>query len=275
MLKRILENCSGKLIEGIKSNMQIGYNEFTEDSYRAIVKQAASKYLFVNYGYKGSELHAIWRHDVDFSLNRALKLAQIEAELGVTSTWFILLRSEYYNPLEIDASSVLKKILGLGHKIGLHIDLAAYPEVVTDGQLTAAIQFEAGILEKEFDISISEFAFHNPNPRNESFSSYRIGEYVNASASYFRTEYTYASDSNGYWRFKSIPTVIQEGTGQNLCILTHPVWWTPSAQSPFERVKRAITGRALYAENYYCNLLKQYGRINIGHESKSYKLQIK
>ena len=65
--------------------MQIDYNEFTEDSYRAIVKQAASKYLFVNYGYEGSELHVIWRHDVDFSLNGALKLAQIEAELGVNN----------------------------------------------------------------------------------------------------------------------------------------------------------------------------------------------
>ena len=267
MLKRVLEKCLGKLIESIKSNMQIDYNQFTENSYRAIVKQAASKYLFVTYGYEGSELHAIWRHDVDFSLNRALKLAQIEADLGVTSTFFILLRSEYYNPLEINASSVLKKILGLGHKIGLHINLAAYPGVITDGQLTAAIQFEAGILEKAFDTSISEFTFHDPNPQNELFNSYRIGEYVNASASYFRTEYTYASDSNGYWRFKSIPTVIQEETGQNLCILTHPVWWTPSAQSPFERVKRSITGRALYTENHYCNLLNQYGRINIGHES--------
>jgi len=67
--------------------MKIDYNEFTEDNYRAIVKQAASKYLFVNYGYKGSEFHVIWRHDVDFSVNRALKLAQIEAELGVNSTW--------------------------------------------------------------------------------------------------------------------------------------------------------------------------------------------
>ena len=255
--------------------MQIDYNEFTEDSYRALVKQAANKYLFVNYGYEGSELHAIWRHDVDFSLNRALKLAQIEADLGVTSTWFILIRSENYNPLEIDASSVLKKIIGLGHKIGLHIDLAAYPEVVTNEQLTAAVQFEAGILEKAFNISISEFSFHNPNPRNASFSSYHIGEYINASASYFRTKYIYASDSNGYWRFKSIPAVIQEGTDQNLCILTHPVWWTPSAHSPFERVKRAITGRALYAENYYCDLLDHHGRLNIGYERKTQKLQIK
>ena len=57
--------------------MQIDYNEFTEDSYRAIVKQAASKYLFVNYGYEGSELHAIWRHDVDFSLNRASASADV------------------------------------------------------------------------------------------------------------------------------------------------------------------------------------------------------
>lgn len=249
--------------------MKIDYTEFTEDNYRAIVKQAASKYLFVNYGYKGSELHVIWRHDVDFSVNRALKLAQIEADLGVNSTWFILLRSEYYNPLEIYTSSVLKKILDLGHKIGLHIDLASYPEVVTDEQLIATIQFEAGILEKVFDISISEFAFHNPNPRSDTFNSYRIGEYINASASYFRTEYTYASDSNGYWKFKSIPNVIQEVTSQNLCILTHPVWWTPTAQSPFERVKRAIMGRAIYTENHYCDLLNQYGRINIGHEHKT------
>ena len=85
VVKSILERCLRKAIEGSKSIMQIDYNEFTEDSYRAIVKQAASKYLFVNYGYEGSELHVIWRHDVDFSLNGALKLAQIEAELGVNN----------------------------------------------------------------------------------------------------------------------------------------------------------------------------------------------
>ncbi len=241
--------------------------EFTEINYRAIVKQAMNTHLFVGYEFKGTECHVIWRHDVDFSLNRALALAKIESELGVTSTWFILLRSEYYNPLEVGASRVIEKIIDLGHTIGLHLDLSAYPDVATSSELEAAVSFESGVLENAFDISISEFSFHNPNSRSETFNDVNVGRYLNASASYFRSAYVYASDSNGYWRFNSIPETIREAEERNLCILTHPVWWVPAPLSPFERIKRAINGRARYTENHYVDLLDDNNRKNIGFET--------
>jgi hypothetical protein len=241
--------------------------EFTEINYKAIVKQAMNTHLFVGYEFKGTECHVIWRHDVDFSLNRALALAKIEKELGVTSTWFILLRSEYYNPLEVGASCIIKKILDLGHKIGLHLDLSAYPDIVSFSELERAVSFESGILENAFGISISEFSFHNPNSRSETFDDVKVGPYLNASASYFRSAYEYASDSNGYWRFKSIPETIREAEERNLCILTHPVWWVPAPLSPFERIKRAINGRARYTENHYTSFLAVNNRKNIGSET--------
>lgn len=240
--------------------------EFTEINYKAIVKQAMNTHLFVGYEFKGNECHVIWRHDVDFSLNRALALAKIESELGVKSTWFILLRSDYYNPLEVGASRIIKKILDLGHKIGLHLDLSAYPDIVSCSELERAISFESGVLENAFDISISEFSFHNPNSRSEVFDDVKVGPYLNASASYFRSAYEYASDSNGYWRFKSIPETIREAEGRNLCILTHPVWWVPEPLSPFDRIKRAINGRARYTENCYTSFLAANNRKNIGFE---------
>ena len=240
-------------------------DDFTESNYRSIVKQAMNTHLFVGYDFNGTECHVIWRHDIDFSLNRALKLAKIESELGVTSTWFILLRSEFYNPLELGASSIIKEILSLGHKVGLHLDLSSYPDIASTRELEEAVSFESGVLEKVFGISISEFSFHNPNPRSETFNNLKVGRYLNASASCFRSEYVYASDSNGYWRFKSIPEVIRGADGRNLCILTHPVWWVPAALSPFERIQRAINGRALYTENNYVSFLEDNNRENVGH----------
>jgi hypothetical protein len=39
----------------------------------------------------------ILRHDVDLSLEAALAVAEVEAEEGAWSTWFLMTRSVFYN----------------------------------------------------------------------------------------------------------------------------------------------------------------------------------
>ena len=46
-----------------------------------------------------SKKFLILRHDVDFSLDYALQMAQKEAQNKIRSTYFILLHSPFYNPL--------------------------------------------------------------------------------------------------------------------------------------------------------------------------------
>ena len=72
--------------------------------------------------------YLILRHDVDFSLESSLKMAEIESELGVTSTYCVLFSSKHYNLMEREALESLRCIVGLGHEVALHYDLKAYRE---------------------------------------------------------------------------------------------------------------------------------------------------
>lgn len=74
--------------------------EFTYASYRSLLGLLReNNYTFTDYHRYGEQPRCvILRHDIDNSLPQALRLAELEAEEGVKSTWFVLLRTDFYNP---------------------------------------------------------------------------------------------------------------------------------------------------------------------------------
>ena len=102
--------------------------EFTYDSYRKLIsllKQNA--YQFCGYfDYTDKEKSVILRHDIDYCLERSVKLAQLEYEEGVQSTYFVLLKTDFYNPASKRANDCLKEIKAMGHEVGLHFDETVY-----------------------------------------------------------------------------------------------------------------------------------------------------
>ena len=85
-----------------------------------------SGYRFINFS-EAMDDHTtkvvLFRHDVDFSPQRALELAKIEASNNVSSTFFFLLTCSFYNALESFTKDIIKSIIELGHEVGLHFDL--------------------------------------------------------------------------------------------------------------------------------------------------------
>ena len=78
------------------------FNDFTLDNYKRLLRIAKKNYSFIlfnkiSYFEKKSIL---LRHDVEFSVPIALKMAKIEADLGISSTYFVQLHSDFYNALE-------------------------------------------------------------------------------------------------------------------------------------------------------------------------------
>lgn len=67
--------------------------------------------------------YLILRHDVDGSLESALRMAKIDHDLGIKSTYTVLFSHKLYNIFEKDSFNVLQKILMLGHEIGVHYDV--------------------------------------------------------------------------------------------------------------------------------------------------------
>jgi Formyl transferase len=240
-------------------------NDFTEQAFRELLGQLkAEGYRFAGYGDRAEGRHVIWRHDVDFSMHRAAALAQIEAQEGVTATYFVNPRSSFYNLLEPAIVELARRIAGLGHEIGLHFDAAAYAaEKWEPDFLEKCIERERHLLQFALEAPIRSLSWHNPDSSNLlDFDADEIAGMRSAYSRRLRSEYRYCSDSNGYWRFQPMSALIAEGHPR-LHLLTHPEWWTKERLPPSERVDRAILGRARRVRREYDAGLERAGRRNV------------
>ena len=76
-------------------------SDFETKNYRRLLQIAKERFNFRTYTqFSKHEQFILWRHDVDFSVHRAKKLAQIESEERVHSTFFFHMHSEFYNLME-------------------------------------------------------------------------------------------------------------------------------------------------------------------------------
>ena len=72
--------------------------DFSLAHYRELLEAAkAGGYRFAGFDRAPEPGDLILRHDVDLSLEAALALAEVEAEAGAWSTWFLMTRSVFYN----------------------------------------------------------------------------------------------------------------------------------------------------------------------------------
>lgn len=239
--------------------------DFTIEAYVELVSAAAARYRFVRFAEASAEGEvALWRHDIDFSPQRALALARVEAASGVCATYFVQVSSRYYSIFEPEVATVLRQIVALGHDIGLHFDaeVCAYQSAP---DYDRRIAFEARALEEVIETGVASFTLHNPTTLvgvslNEP---YRAG-LVNGSCAELRTAYAYCSDSNGLWRFRSLAEMIADPAVGRLYALTHPEWWQATPMPPRQRLQRCIDGRAAFCSRYYDGLLEDNNRPNIG-----------
>lgn len=239
------------------------FGDFTEKNYKKLVKIAKKNYQFATYqNYKDFDNFIIWRHDVDSSVHRAKKIAQIDKDEGILSTFFFLLHSEFYNVLEKEIRNLILEIAAIGHHIGIHFDVHFY-ENLTEKNLKEHLLFEKKIFEELFSQKINVFSFHNPTEKILKWNKETYQGMVNAYNFIFRKDVHYVSDSNGYWRFQRLEDVLTIQRPSRLQVLTHPEWWQQTLMSPFERVKRSIKGRAGKTLAHYEGTLKKFGRENI------------
>ena len=85
--------------------MNYYFDDFTQDNYERLIKIAKDRFQFIeydsrNFQNKDDSRRILWRHDIDYSPHRALKLAKIEYRNQVKSTYFIQITSKYYNAFE-------------------------------------------------------------------------------------------------------------------------------------------------------------------------------
>ena len=98
---------------------------FSYNEYKNIINLIGQHLPFVDFADvdKNTDKFCILRHDIEYSIDRALDMARFESdELGVTSTYCVQLRSNIYNAISNKNIDVMTEIKSLGHKIALHIN---------------------------------------------------------------------------------------------------------------------------------------------------------
>ena len=96
------------------------------------------------------------RHDIDFDLQLARDMGELENRLGVQSTYFFMLRSPSYNLLERNSAQLVSEIRDQGHHISLHFDPTNYDD------FHEGLGFEIDIFHRIFGLSPECITLHRP-----------------------------------------------------------------------------------------------------------------
>jgi hypothetical protein len=163
--------------------------------------------------------YVILRHDIDFSVSKAEEMAALDHQAGVQSTFFVLLTTPYYNPLDEANLRILKSIISMGHEIGLHYDSSGFDALTFDAQYRR-IRCLVACLESHLDIEVKAIAQHKPAAAtmHPEYPGY-IDPYCHA---LFR-EIGYISDSRMLFRVKDVFAFFRENS--RCQALFHPIWW--------------------------------------------------
>ena len=241
------------------------------DTYCGMLKVVASQHKTIRYTeIQDCKSFVLWRHDCDMSLNRARAVAELDAQYGVRSTFFILPHSEFYNILELGQTRLVREIINFGHDIGLHFDVNFHLGTQNVFNFEKAIEQDTKLLEDLAETKIDSFSFHNPTPEILEFDASEYSGLINCYSKEIRETIDYASDSNGYWRHQPIPEILQDESKTRLQILTHPEWWLEKAGAPRDHVLRCAYGRALRVISDYDAALSKYeDRVNFKSDKNS------
>ncbi|MFM9941050.1 MAG: hypothetical protein ACKVP7_16335 [Hyphomicrobiaceae bacterium] len=209
--------------------------------------------------YDGS--HVLWRHDIDYSIQHAASIAQIEADHGVRATYFVLLGSPYYNLFELEATLQLRAIVNQGHWLGLHFDPERHGQLGT-ADMELAMKREAEILSDLSQSPVTSVSFHNPGLAGVlHMDGDRLGGLLNVYSRQIRERYAYCSDSFGSWRHRPLHDVINDEALRHLHLLTHPIWWQAKPMGSRERIKACVQAHSDRLDRIYDDLLARAGQL--------------
>ncbi|MCK5855872.1 MAG: hypothetical protein KAG64_00175 [Bacteroidales bacterium] len=201
------------------------------------------------------------RHDIDWHPFKALEMARLEQDFGLSSTWYILPTAPYfakYSRKELNRFSsmlpIYKSIENSGCEIGIHNDLLTVmvtykmdPKQVNSDDISFLRRKEIQIFGSAAHGStvaqkahVVNFEMYSNFTNRSSFSFrgkvYPLGSYSLQQYGFYYEAYhvdhdLYFSDVGGVWNvsggsFKSFMKTLKNiAPGKKVQILVHPVWW--------------------------------------------------
>jgi hypothetical protein len=180
---------------------------FTLEHYRELLEAAkAGGYRLAGFDREPRPGDLVIRHDVDLSLVAAVRVAEVEAEAGMWSTWCLMTRSVFYNLESPEGEWAIARLRELGGRLAHH---AVWPHVDLDERFEPVV------------------AWHNPE--HEYLMEPIPGATNVMSAPWYDPPY-FRSDSNQHWNHRGREDVcphaaLATGELEWLHLLTHPEIW--------------------------------------------------
>lgn len=205
---------------------------FTTGGYIGLLKTLCkNKYRIANYlDWQKYDKCVILRHDVDFDLQQAYSMAQLEYKHGIRSTYFIMLTGSFYNMYSMKNRSIIHNIQDMGHTIGVHFDEMAYPDDVGNvNRIKRDIKKELEIMTETLNMDIVIFSYHRPSKAILE-SNLQLQGSINSYGNIFFNQFKYLSDSRMNWR-EPVIDIIEKNEYSKLHILTHPFWYHDNEMS--------------------------------------------
>lgn len=209
---------------------------FSENEFRAL----AGAFFDAGYRFGTFTDHApdrtlILRHDIDFSLEYAVRLAEIEAELGVRATYFFMLSSNFYNVLARSGRDALARIQALGHIVSLHFDPVIYDD------MDEGFAQERRIFEASFG-PVEVVSIHRPGVFLND-SNRALGDCLHTYQDSLFKDLRYISDSAGAFRHGHPLESDAFRDGKSIHLLLHPIWWINPGRAPCDQIVEWLRGR--------------------------------
>lgn len=186
--------------------------------------------------------YIVLRHDIDFAPIYSLEMAELEHAAGISSTFFVLVDGQFYDPVQTEVVRQIRQIRSLGHEIGLHFAVSS----AIDSDIGKEVAFRLKILSSIADTTVRSFSQHDPV--NAGFVRVTLPpdhyDCVDASQVIRDNDLLYVSDSAMMWRRHTFHTALEEQ--RNLCLLAHPHSWL-HPQNDYVAMIRDLESREVQA----------------------------
>lgn len=205
--------------------------DFSLDSYSSALKAyRAAGYAvtgFRDYLADPQDKHLILRHDIDNSIEQALRVARVDAESGCSSTFFLRVHARGYNLMSLPSLQIIREMEELGHEVQLHLEGGINEVLGLDNDEWAERQrrvFEAAVGRQLGGLSL-----HEPARMGGYDFAARLVErwsevtYHSYEPRFMMPNMKYLSDSSGNWREGHFALWVDKVPV--LQVLTHPFWW--------------------------------------------------
>lgn len=244
--------------------------EFSKDGYRKLLNQIKEK----NYIFKKmhefhilSDKQIILRHDVDFCVDYALEMAEIEYQNCIIANYFFMLTSDFYNIFSPSNRKKLKEIRKMGHQIGLHWDSKFIP--VDKNKYENFFKSQLTLLSEAVEDNVRSASQHIPtDSTNIDFEKYID---VEAYSKKINSFYYYVSDSSMTWRKLTPLDCINQG--KSFQFLAHPIWWIAPGKTQDEKINSLISTISNEDKNIARSYLKYMRRILQSRETYDNKFK--